>query len=70
MWERIKNEPAIVAALVQAVLGLAVAFGLELTDEQMGAIMAVSAAVLGLFVRQSVYSPASFDMLAGELADQ
>lgn len=54
MLERIKDEPALVAAVVQAVLALVVAFGLPLTDEQVGAILALSAAVLGLFVRSKV----------------
>lgn len=54
MLERIKDEPALVAAVVQAVLALVVAFGLPLTDEQVGAILALSAAVLGLFVRAKV----------------
>jgi len=54
MWDRIKKEPALVAGVVQAVLGLLLAFGVELTTEQTGAILAITAAVLALFVRSQV----------------
>ncbi len=43
-----------VMATVQAGLALGVSFGLKLTVEQVGSIMAFSAAVLGLVVRQMV----------------
>lgn len=52
--DTIKREPALVAGLVQAVLACAVAFGLPLTDVQQGTILALSAAVLAVFVRQRV----------------
>lgn len=48
------REPAMVLALVQAVLALVVTFGLHLTPEQTGAIVAVSAVVLGLITRSKV----------------
>jgi hypothetical protein len=51
LWGR---EPAMVLALVQAVIVLAVSFGLRLTPEQTGAILAVTAVVLGLWTRQRV----------------
>ncbi len=77
MWERIQNEPAIVAAVVQALLGLAVAFGLDLTDEQLASIMALAAAILALLVRRSAYGPATGQALTvraeaaeAELLDQ
>ena len=54
MLDNIKNEPAIISGLVQAVLGLFLAFGIHLSNEQVGAIMAVTAAVLALFVRSVV----------------
>lgn len=57
MFDYIKAEPAMVMAAVQAALSLGVSFGLQLTVEQAGAIMAFSAAVLGLVVRRMV-SPA------------
>jgi hypothetical protein len=52
------REPAIVLALVQAVIALVVAFGLNLAPDQIGAILAVTAVVLGLITRSRV-SPAS-----------
>ena len=54
IWGR---EPAIVLALVQAVIALVVAFGLQLEPDQIGAILAVTAVVLGLITRSQV-SPA------------
>lgn len=56
MLDKIKNEPVLVTALVQAVLGLIVAFGVDLTGEQTAAVLAVTAAVLG-FVARSRVSP-------------
>jgi hypothetical protein len=51
MWNR---EPAMVLAVVQAVLALVVSFGLDLSVEQAGTIVALSAAVLGLVTRSKV----------------
>ncbi len=51
IWGR---EPAMVLALVQAVIALVVAFGLSLTPDQIGAILAVTAVILGLITRSRV----------------
>ena len=51
LWGR---EPAMIVALVQAVLVLAVVFGLKLAPEQSAAILAVVAVVLGLITRSQV----------------
>lgn len=51
LWNR---EPALVVGFVQAVLGLALSFGLELTAEQTGGILVVVAAALSLLVRRKV----------------
>lgn len=48
------REPAMVLALVQAIIVLAVTFGLRLTPEQTGAILTLSAVVLGLITRSKV----------------
>jgi hypothetical protein len=48
------REPAMILALVQAVIVLAVTFGLKLTTEQTGAILAVTALVLGVITRSRV----------------
>lgn len=58
-----RTEPAAIAGLVQAVLTLAVAFGFDLTPEQIGSILAVTAALLALLVRSTVSSPATTDAL-------
>lgn len=51
MWNR---EPALILAAVQAVLALVIAFGLDLTNEQTGAVLAVTAAILGIITRSRV----------------
>jgi hypothetical protein len=48
------REPALVLAAVQAIISLVIAFGLNLSGVEVGAIMAVSAAVAGLIVRSKV----------------
>jgi len=50
-WNR---EPAAIAAFVAAVIAVAVAFGADLTGEQVGAIMTVVVLALGLLVRSRV----------------
>ena len=54
LTDRLSQEPVFVLAVVQSILALVTAFGLGLTGEQVGAIMAVTAAVLGLIARQKV----------------
>lgn len=54
MLERIKDEPVLVVALVEAVLALVVAFGLDLTTEQTAGILLVTGAVLAFVARQRV----------------
>jgi len=48
------REPVAILAVVQTMLALIVAFGFDLSGEQVGAITAVAAAVLGLIARQHV----------------
>ncbi len=48
------REPAIITALIQEALIAAVAFGVELTPEQMAAVLGVSTALLALVVRALV----------------
>jgi hypothetical protein len=48
------KEPAAVAGLVQAALALAVTFGAKLSTEQIGAILAFTAALMGFLVRSRV----------------
>lgn len=56
LWGR---EPAMVVALVQAALVLGVSFGLDISAEQIAAILALSAIVLGLITRSQVTAPAN-----------
>ena len=44
----ITREPALLVGLVSAAIGLALVFGLSLTDEQVGAIMLFLGAVIAL----------------------
>ena len=55
LWGR---EPAALLAALQAILALAVGFGLDISTEQMGLIVAALAAVLG-FVTRSQVTPMS-----------
>ena len=52
--DRIRREPALVTGLVGAVIALGVSFGLELSGEQTGAIMALVSAILAVVTRQQV----------------
>jgi hypothetical protein len=51
------TEPVLLRSALQAGIALAVSFGLELSAEQVGAITALAAAVIGLWTRSKV-SPA------------
>lgn len=48
------REPVLWLSAIQAVIALAVGFGLDLTGEQQGLIHATSAALLSLIVRSQV----------------
>ena len=48
------GEPALLMGFVQAVIALAVSFGLHLTADQIAGIMGLSGAVLAIIVRQNV----------------
>lgn len=49
-----KREPVMFLAVVQTIVALVVSFGLQLSAEQVGAITAAAAALLGLIARQRV----------------
>jgi hypothetical protein len=48
------REPAMFLALTQSALALAVGFGLHITTEQFGLLMAFTAALLGFITRTQV----------------
>lgn len=55
LWSFIKDrEPAMVAAVVQALLAVAVAWGTKLDANQVAALVAASAALFGFLTRQVV----------------
>lgn len=58
MLEKIKDEPVLVTALVQSVLAAAIAFGLDLNDGQVAALLGLTGAVLA-FVARSQVTPSS-----------
>lgn len=58
MWVNIKAEPALLTAIVAALIALAVGFGLALTGEQVTLVMTCVLAIQALFVRRLV-SPVS-----------
>ena len=62
LWGR---EPAMVLAFAQAVIVLGVSFGLKLTPEQTGAILAVTAVALGLLTRTKVTPTAAPELPQG-----
>jgi hypothetical protein len=48
------REPALILAAVQAIIALAIGFGLDITTEQVGLILAATAAVIGVITRSKV----------------
>lgn len=54
MWKKIQEEPVLVQGLAQAALALGISFGLPLSSDQVGAILAVTAALLAFWARTQV----------------
>jgi predicted ABC-type sugar transport system permease subunit len=50
----VRNEPALILGLVQAVIALVLAFGIDLSEEQIGSILALTAVVLAIVTRMLV----------------
>lgn len=48
------REPALILGAVQAILAVAIGFGLNVTPEQLALILAATAAVLGVVTRSRV----------------
>lgn len=48
------REPVAIQAVIQAGLGMAMGFGLNMTTEQMGLVLMFTAAMLALITRQQV----------------
>jgi nitrate/nitrite transporter NarK len=54
LTDRLSAEPVFVQGVVVALISLVTSFGLGLTAEQVGAIVAFSAAILSLVARSKV----------------
>jgi hypothetical protein len=50
----VKTEPALILGLINAVIAVAVGFGLDVTPEQVGLINAAAAAVISVIIRSRV----------------
>lgn len=50
----IRNEPALIVGLVQAILALVLAFGVSLSEEQIGSILAITSVILAIVTRMLV----------------
>jgi nitrate/nitrite transporter NarK len=50
----LRNEPALIVGLVQAVLALVLAFGVDLSEEQIGSILAITSVILAIITRMLV----------------
>ena len=50
----LKHEPVLIQSLVQVILGLFLAFGVDISNEAVGAIMAATAVVLAILTRMFV----------------
>lgn len=48
------REPVLIIAAIEAVLALAIGFGLDISAEQLGLIVAAATAVMAVFVRSQV----------------
>ena len=56
MLKWLQSEPVAIMGLVQTGIALAIGFGMHLTDQQMGLLLAFTAALLTLITRQTVTS--------------
>lgn len=50
----LSREPALILGAIQTLLALALGFGAHLTQEQIGLIMAATAAILAVITRSQV----------------
>lgn len=58
------REPALIIGAIQAVVALGIGFGLHVTPEQFGLIMATVTAILAVLVRsQTTSTPAVNDLI-------
>lgn len=58
-----KQEPAMLLSIVNAAIGVGVAFGLKINDTQKGALMIFFTLLIGYVIRHVVYSPATVNRI-------
>lgn len=54
MWQRILNEPVLIAAIIRQIISLSAAFGFDLTTAQTAAIMLLIESISTLISRALV----------------
>lgn len=54
IWQRLRDEPAMLYALAEVAIAALLAFGFHLDGEQVAALLAVAAVLTGLGTRQAV----------------
>lgn len=65
-----RNESALLVALVEAVLVVAVAFGADLSGAQVGALVGLIVPLGGLLTRDRVWSERSVDVAKADAYDR
>lgn len=61
LWDKVANEPVLIYNLVNVCLVAGVTFGMDLSGEQVAALMAVTTAVLNVVARQMVTPTRKFN---------
>jgi len=60
-----KREPALILGVINALLALLLAFGVDLSVDQVATILAISSAVLALITRQVVAASVKTGAITG-----
>lgn len=63
LWDFVKSEPAVIIAVLGAVISVLASFGLALTAEQTSAVTALVTVIVGILTRQVVSSPRTVEAL-------
>jgi len=54
LWDKIANEPVLLLNVINAVIALAVAFGLDWSPEQKAGVIGLATVILNLVARSKV----------------
>lgn len=65
-----RTEPTLILSAVAAIIGLLIAFGAPITEDQRQAVLVCVGALipLAIAIRQSVFAPATVETIATEAA--